>query len=440
MGRRLSRKKRRATTISGDGTVMSFKDPTSIGSSIKTSKSKTGHIATRDASPDFYQTIMGILPNPDPVLKRMGKSISVYKDLMSDSRVKAATGSRRSGVTAMDWELDQYKANQKAYDVIMDLFDSLDMHSLWTEILDAVYYGYKPIELIYKKIGSYVLPVKIIPKPPEWFTFGDKNELRFLTRNNMITGIPVSPQKFITATHEADYNNPYGNPVMSAVFWPVKFRQNGYRFWTTFLEKYGMPWIKGKAPIGAKEADIEAMATMLEDMVQDAIAVVPGEYDIDMVSGSGGERSSSSGSYDQYIAASNVEIAVAILGGNLSTEVRGGSYAAAQAQMDVRSDLIDNDSRIVERVMNRIIELTYHYNFSGDRPVFRLSKPTEVSKEKAETDAILREKLGVVFTKKYITERYGLGDDDFIYKIDEEEPETDTVPDQISAEEDGDTQ
>lgn len=435
MGRRLYRKNRRAQTTSVDGSVVTFQDPASLGQTMatKTSRSRRGHIATRQASPDFYETVMGILPNPDPILKKMGKDISAYKDLMSDSRVKAAVGSRRSGVTSMDWELDQYDSDQRAYDVIMDLFDSLDMHDLWTEILDAVYYGYKPIELIYKKVGPYILPASIIPKPPEWFKFGDRNELRFLTRQNMIQGIPVSPVKFITATHEADYNNPYGNPVMSAVFWPVKFRQNGYRFWTTFLEKYGMPWIKGTAPVGAKAEDIEGIADMLENMVQDAIAVVPGDYDIDMVSG-GGERSSSSGSYDQYIAASNVEIAIAILGGNLSTEVRGGSYAAAQAQMEVRSDIVDNDKRIVERVFNRIIELVYAYNFNGTRPVFRLSKPTEVTKDHAERDAILVRDVGIKFTKKYISERYGLGDDDFEYDVGGTASTDTSVPDNISGE------
>lgn len=43
-------------------------------------------IATRDRSPDFFSLAMS-LPDPDPILRKLGKDIRVYKDLLADSRV-----------------------------------------------------------------------------------------------------------------------------------------------------------------------------------------------------------------------------------------------------------------------------------------------------------------------------------------------------------------
>ena len=43
-------------------------------------------IATRAKAIDFW-SFMHYLPNPDPVLKKMGKDISAYREILSDSHV-----------------------------------------------------------------------------------------------------------------------------------------------------------------------------------------------------------------------------------------------------------------------------------------------------------------------------------------------------------------
>ena len=82
-----------------------------------------GEIATRGRSTDFY-SILQNLPDPDPVLKKQGKDIKIYRDLLSDPHVWACVQSRKSGVLSLMWEIDRGKAKSKQAQVIENLFKS----------------------------------------------------------------------------------------------------------------------------------------------------------------------------------------------------------------------------------------------------------------------------------------------------------------------------
>lgn len=70
------------------------------------------HIATRNRSPDF--TALGMyLPNPDPILKKLGKDIRVYSDLRSDAHVGGCIRRRKAGVVRMEWRIDRDRASAR---------------------------------------------------------------------------------------------------------------------------------------------------------------------------------------------------------------------------------------------------------------------------------------------------------------------------------------
>jgi hypothetical protein len=72
-------------------------NPTTFVNFADAGASLAKEIATRERSIDFYG-LSGYLPNPDPVLKKMGKDIAVYRELMADAHVAACVESRRAGV------------------------------------------------------------------------------------------------------------------------------------------------------------------------------------------------------------------------------------------------------------------------------------------------------------------------------------------------------
>lgn len=374
--------------------------------------SLTEELATRKTI-NFYSLGL-ILPNPDPVLKKQGKDITVYKELLTDARVSGCVSSRKAGVLSLEWAIDRGRAKSRQAKLIQEVFSNLDLYQVISEMLNAVLFGYAVCEVIWEKVGPYILPARISGKPQDWFLFDEENNLRLRTREKPIEGIPVPPYKFLLVQHNATYENPYGEPLLSKCFWPVTFKRGGLKFWVMFTEKYGMPFLIGKHPRGTSREETEALADMLEAMIQDAIAVIPDDSSVEILEPGG--RSSSADIYKELVKYCDQEIAIALLGQNLTTEVTGGSYAAARAHMFVRQDLLDKDKKMIEKTINQLIKWIYEINFSdGEMPVFSMYEEEDIDKDLAERDEKLAstlEKSGLRFTKQYFRKVYGFDDED----------------------------
>ena len=270
---------------------------------------------------------------------------------------------------------------------IEDLLKKLDIHKLISDILDATQFGFQPLEIMWKKEKTgQILPAKTIAKPPEWFCFDDENNLKFRTKSDYYGEI-VPDKKFLLAQNNPSYNNPYGERTLSRVFWNVTFKKGGMKFWVVFTEKYGMPHLIGKHPRGATKEETNTLADMLEDMVQDAIAVIPDDSSVEIQEAN---KSSSAEIYEKLIDKMNAEISKAILGQTLTTEIGStGSYAAANTHMAVRQDIVDSDKKLVESVINQLIQWVYEINFSKeDVPKFELYEPEDVDLTLAQRDKL----------------------------------------------------
>ena len=373
-------------------------------------KGITEEIATRKRALNFY-SLANILPDPDIVLKKQGKDIRIYKELLCDPHVFACTQSRKAGVLSLDWEINRGLDKDQNAEDIENLLKKLDIQKLMSDILDATQFGFQPLEIMWKRDKSgHIMPERVTAKPPEWFCFDDDNNLKFRTKENYY-GEVVPAKKFLLAQNNPSYNNPYGERTLSRVFWNVTFKKGGLKFWVVFTEKYGMPHLIGKHPRGSTKEETNSLADMLEDMVQDAIAVIPDDSSIEIQEAS---KSSSAEIYEKLIDKMNTEISKAILGQTLTTEIGStGSYAASNTHMQVRQDIIDSDKKLVEGVINQLIQWIYEINFANaEVPVFEMFEPEDVDLTLAQRDKILFD-TGVKFTKEYFIKNYGLEEEDF---------------------------
>jgi phage gp29-like protein len=343
-------------------------------------------------------------------LRALGKDIDAYEDLLSDSRVKGCFNSRRAGVLSLDWELEQNGAQARAYKTIKSCFDSWPIKDILAELLNAVFFGYQPMEIVWKKVGGLLLPEKVVTKPARWFRYSDLNELRFLTKRNMVTGEPVPEYKFIVARYHPSYANPYGEALGSAVYWPVRFKRAGLRFYTTFLEKYAMPWVTLQYPVGTQQQRVMEMISILNQTMQDGIIAFPAEWKAESLNMS---EQSASDNYETYLNRMDTEIAIALLGQNLTTEVKGGSYAAAGVHNTVRKDLIDEDIRICEGALQTVIDWVYALNFTDENiPKFKLIQTPAPTKDEADM-AVAMTRAGVRLKEAYWSSRFNLLDNEF---------------------------
>jgi len=380
----------------------------------QTRKTLTDHIATRQRSPDF--TALGMfLPNPDPILKKQGKDISVYSDLRSDALVGGSIRRRKAGVVKMEWRIERDKASSRMAKLAEATLQKLDLRRVMREMLDAPLFGWQPMELVWSAGGGPVVPLDIVAKPAGWFLYDSESQLRFRSREAPMLGELLQPRKFLVPAQDASYANPYGFADLSMCFWPTVFKRGGLKFWVTFTEKYGTPWLVGKVPRGTPSTEQDKLLDQLEAMVQDAVAVIPDDASVDTVEA--GAVNANADLYERLLMFCRSEISIALLGQNQTTE-SNSNRASATAGLMVTDDLRDADARLLEAAVNQVLRWLVDLNEgeAAPAPRFELYEQEEVDKLQAERDEILV-KAGVKFTSAYFKKTYNLDDEDLAPEV-----------------------
>ena len=377
-------------------------------------------IATRKKV-DFYN-LLGYLPDPDEILKASGKTFDTYRKIMIDSQIRSCCNSRKAGTKSLDWDIDRGRDNTPQGDLIKNFYrDNQPMiDGFIDDILRAPMFGFQPIEIIWGKVGEYILPVALKAKNQEWFMFNDRDQLCLLEGASLI-GTPVPERKFLIPTYNDIHNefyNPYGDRVLSSCFWPATFKRTSNKWWVTYVEKYGMPYLIGTVPKNATDKQKQEMKANLESMVLDAIAIIEEGTEINFETASKGQAiSASSETYKDLVEQCDLQISKAILGQTLTTDSGqggSGSYALGKVHSLVRRDILLSDKKLVEKTCNQLNKWIMEINFgrTEDIPKFCLYPPEDVDKEKAERDAILG-KVGDKFKKDYFIKAYGIDKNDF---------------------------
>lgn len=366
------------------------------------------HIAQRGRSIDF--TALGFnLPNPDPILRARGGRIELYRELRTDAHVGGCIRRRKSAVKALEWGMDRGLAPARTVKNIEALFADIDLERLIGEAMEAVLYGYQPLEILWKKAGSLIVPGEIIAKPPEWFHFDNDNNLRFKTRDNPFNGEEIPPMKFLLPRQDATYQNPYGFADLSMIFWPIVFKKGGVKFWLSFTEKFGSAFSVGKLPRSATPQERADLLDSLEALIQDGVATIPDDGSIELVEMAG--KSASADLYERLVMYCRSEVSIALTGTNQTTEANSNK-ASASAGLKVAEDLRDGDAEIVSAAINQLVRWIVDINWGGQAaPKFEMwdqeaRDNTQAARDKSNYDA------GARFTNAYWVREYGYQEGD----------------------------
>ena len=254
------------------------------------------------------------------------------------------------------------------------------------------------------------MPLQVLAKPVPWFVFDGDGALRFKSREQPLYGELVPARKFLIPAQEASYANPYGFADLSMCFWPTVFKRGGLKFWVTFTEKFGTPWVVAKTPRGTPGPEQDKLLDQLEAMVQDAVAVIPDDASVEIAGAS--DKGSSAELYERLLMFCRSEVAIALLGQNQSTEA-SANKASATAGLEVAKDIRDGDARLCEAAVNELLRWVVQAN-EGDgaaAPKFELFEQMEVDEVQAKRDKLLFD-AGLRFTPAYWQRVYDLEDGD----------------------------
>jgi len=382
-------------------------------------------MASRTTAWDF-SSLLGLLPDPDQVLRQRGDGPEVLEGLLADAHVTSVVQTRKLGTLRREFrwragsvndEDPSPEAEKLRRDLAEDL-ERVDLYHLVSEILDAPYYGYTPVEIMWRPEGDRLRIADLIAKPRRWFGFDTANQPRFIAAGNP-EGEELPFGKVVFARHFPTYDNPYGLRLLSRCFWPVTFKRGGIKFWVTFAEKYGMPFLFGRYAKGATPAEQQALLNNLVKMVQDAVAVAPEGSTVELLggSGSGGQGGGGGDTYARLVAAMDSEISKAIMGQTLTAETsdKGGAYSQSKTHEAVLEVYREADEKLVKTAMEDIAWVYGQINAPGiPTPTFDWWEVENPQKDFADRDKVLGEgDSRLRFTKSYYVRRYGLQEDDF---------------------------
>jgi hypothetical protein len=152
--------------------------------------------------------------------------------------------------------------------------------------------------------------------------------------------------------------------VMLGMVFPSLTKRYGLRWWLQATERWGSPLPIIKLPNNEASAELQAAAERaLNDIKATWSATLWGGMEIDTLGGNGRVDSEL---YGRLVDLANTSISIQGLGQNLTTEVQGGSYAAAKTHELVRMDLHAGDlSELDDTITWQLIEPIVRYNWPG---------------------------------------------------------------------------
>ena len=374
-------------------------------------------IADHTSDPSF---VMGLsaLPNPDEVLRKAGLSHEVYSQVLTDPHVMSKVIDRRSGMLKREWTVeagDDSAAAKMVADLCSAVLADMEEHEEYPlenslgVLQEAAFRGHRAVEVSWVYDG-YWKPAflrdipgrRLIHTGVEW---------KLLTIDNPSLGIPFPDKKVLLAAHMATTDNPYGEALLSRCFWPYMFKHSGFTWWVTLAEKYGLPWIIGKLGGATEEAQRRDLLNKLVALVVDAVAVLPKDAEFDFKN----DQGVSPEVHEKLINICNGEISKVLVGQTLSTEITGdtGSRAAAETHSDLRDEIVEADSKMVARVMNRLFGWISEINFGPGvkSPKFKWVEEDKPNKTWAEVAGMAIENLPGQVPLRWAWEKYGIPED-----------------------------
>ncbi len=420
-------------------------NPTTFVPLNQISEGLNSEIATRQFATGGFAGFFSYLPDPDPILRKLGMDQSVYKDLLSDDQVGPLFNRRKNLTKSLDWYIEQNDASDAEVAVCELALQTLEqsgskIKDLISQSLNPVGFGYSVFEFNLALINNKWLPTSLWEKPREWFHFDSENRLRFRSitdyEGQIIIGKDADPKiaaKFILLQNDPSYENPYGDKALSRCFWPVTFKRGGIRFFSTFIEKYGMPFIFGKLPRGAKPEEHADLLSKLMNMVQDAVATGPDDSSLQLIEIKG---TTSGDLYEKYLQRCDNSITKAILGNALSTDIqKSGARAASETgAVTIEGDISQTDRDFPTTLFNEIFRRIIDINIgSGKYPTFNFVDIEESKKDFAERDKILTEAFTaggqkIKRTKSFLINNFNYKEDEFEI-IDDTATQIQTQPD-----------
>ncbi len=347
--------------------------------------------ATPENDPEFFGKLQ-LMPNPDPLLRRMGRADEVYRSIMADAHVRGELRGMRGHFRSLKWRIipgiEHDAQSVKAQQLCQQWLAKIKPNPMadWTEIMwqmsSSVLSGYRCHSLIWDNIGGAFLPTQLQDVPNRRVQFAPDGAA-VLSTKSVPAGLRLEPYQMLVSRHEASVENPYGTALLSSCFWPWTFKTGGFRYFVKYCERHGLPMAIGKYPRGTGDAQIDALAEALHNMIEQNYVAIPDDDSVALLETKAG------GSLPQQhlIDLCNREMSKAITAQAMVAETQGvGSRAANEVAHERQRRVHESDRDIAASSFGQVFRWITDFNFGEDVPAPKLEFYDEQSADKTRAE------------------------------------------------------
>ena len=357
------------------------------------------------------------ITNPDPILNYAAHSDeSEWRKMERDPTVYNAKQKRVNRLLSFGSELSRPDRETPANKIIHEavLLNLKSIQKLGTVLrcaLDAVYWGWRPMEATYKRVLFKGRPIwvqhDIREKNPEEFAFTIDRELMwhggsYSMGSEVVFNRRADPFKWFVST-SGSTNNPYGNALYRAVWLPAYLLARFDELLATGVQRSvgivkvtnsGGGTSKAGSFMDGVSPSINKTAAEVVEETRNALKVLNDYGILGTIGGMMIELVTDVKAVEAWIMPVDKckqEIELAVTGQTLTSKIDGnGSRAAAETHMDVldfnaKSDAQETEQPFVnDGLIARFLELNFGEVDPEDVPKWRSKIGSQVSLDAAE--------------------------------------------------------
>ena len=354
------------------------------------------------------------MPDGDEVLRKAGITRHRLKVMMYDDEIYQCVEKRQDKIESAPWRLEP--ADSTTAQILND-----HLREWWSEIVigaqNARWFGYSVLEAVYNQNALHINGDIITPfiglkwigeKPMQWYEPKNDGRLILLQNHSKSRRDEECDQHFkhFLTRCKPTYENPYGEALLSRLYWVWFFKNNGFKMWAKFVEQFGMPMLVGKSAVGKNDDMRDALLRAHASRVLAVSAT-----DTVEVTAAGSSSGNASGTYDTFDKNLERRIQKVILGGTLTSGTDGsGSRALGDVHMEVQNSKYKADIRMIMPTIQAILNALCDLN-GWERHRIIIGEEKSLEEPKADRDVKLKN-AGANLTPQYFQREYGLQDGD----------------------------
>lgn len=293
------------------------------------------------------------------VVGNFNGTAQMVDSILGDSRVQASLASRTSAIQGRPMRFkqpDKFKGSklaQECLDAWTDHWPSMATEPVLSDMqVWGAMFGFWTGQILWDTSNPTWLPY-IQPWHPQYIYY--HWQYRRYVAMTQDGQVPIDPGDGHWMLHApyGEYRGWMRGAVRAIAPWWLA-RNYALRDWARYSERHGLPIGAARTPAGADPIRIEEFRAAVANLGQESILQLPtstdtviGSYDFEWLE----TKDPSWDGFLGLITQCNSEITLPLMGQNLTTEIKEGSFAAARVHGDVRQAIVEADARAMSQTI-----------------------------------------------------------------------------------------